>query len=99
MVTTSKDENGKIIAYCEWRQVGPSGFDVQDGPYLYIADLWIHEDYRGLGFLIEIIDKILVLAPSAKACYFTHKKYGDRMSRLWKREGFERRVEVINGIN
>jgi len=99
MITTSKDENGKVIGYCEWRRVGQSGFDVLNGPYIYVADIWIHKDYRGMGFLIKLIDKILVLSPGAVACYFTHKKYGDRMSRLWKREKFERRVEVINGIN
>ena len=97
MIVTSKDESGKVIAYCEWRLVGPSGFDKLEGEYVYIADLWIHQSYRGIGILNEIIDKILLIAPSAKACYFTHKKYGDRMSRLWKREGFERRVAC--GIN
>jgi len=46
MVSVSKDNDGKVIGFLEWRQVGQSGFDKFRGEYLWINDLWIHSDYK-----------------------------------------------------
>lgn len=95
MITTVKDDSDRVVAYAEWRQVGPSGFDVLGGAYIYIAQLWIHDDYKNTGLISEIITQILQAAPEAKHGYFNRKKYGDRMSKVFNRESFENRIKDL----
>ena len=90
MVTKIQDDNGFIIGYCEWRQVGQSGFDKLRGEYIWVNDIWVHEDYESKGFINEMISMILSKAVEAKFCYFKREKYHGRLSKLWKRESFER---------
>ena len=94
MVIKVPDEDGKIIAYCEFRQVAQSGFDKLGGEYIWINDLWVHPDYRNKGLIKQMIDTILYKAPDALYCYFKRSKYNGRM-RLWKRENFERLVKQL----
>jgi len=95
MISTSKDNEGRVIAYVEWRQVGQSGFDKLGGEYVWLQNLWIHEDYRGKKILQYLIADVLDKAPEAKYGYFTREKYGDRMSKSFKRESVERVVNVL----
>lgn len=88
MISTSKDNDGKVLAYIEWRLVGQSGFDKLNGEYVWINDFWIHEDYRNGYLFRDLVNKILFNAPNARWCYFTRQKYGGRKSRLYTRERF-----------
>lgn len=94
MITKIQDEQGKIVGYCEWRQVAKSGIDKFQGEYIWINDLWVHPDYRNKGLINQMIDTILYKAPDALFCYFKRTKYNKRM-RLWKRENFERLVKQM----
>jgi len=94
LITDIKNDNGYVLGYVEWRQVGPSGFDVFKGEYIYLCNLWIHPDHRGKGLLQELIAKILMTAPEAKYAYFEREKYNNRMSKLYKRGSVERVVNV-----
>ena len=95
MITVSKDLDGKVVAYVEWRQVGISGFDKFKGEYVWLQNLWIHPDHRGRGLLQEMIADILSKAPDAQYGYFTREKYGHRMSKLFKRSSVERVANVV----
>lgn len=95
MISVSHDNYGRVIGYVEWRQVGPSGFEVFQGPYIWLQNLWIHQDYRGKTILKELIEDILLKAPDAKYGYFTREKYGHRMSKSFKRESVERVANVF----
>lgn len=90
MITTLKEDDGRIICYAEWRLVGRSGFDVQHGEYVWIQDLWVHRDFERTKRINRIIDEIIRVAPSAKYCYFKRGKYGDRM-KMFSKEQLERR--------
>ena len=79
----------------EWRQVGQSGFDKLQGEYVFLLNLWIHQDYRGKGLLKELIADILMKAPDAKYGYFMREKYNNRMSKPFKRESVERIANVF----
>lgn len=94
MITKLPDEHGRLIAYIEWRQVAKSGIDKLYGEYIWINDLWVHEDYRNKGLIKQMIDTILYKAPDAQFGYFTRSKYNKRM-RLWKRLSFERLVKQM----
>jgi len=95
LISSIKDEEGKVIAYVCWKQVGKSGFEKFQGEYVYLEDLWIHDAYRGKGLLQRLIADVLEKAPEAQYGYFTREKYGHRMSKLFKRSSVERIANVF----
>jgi hypothetical protein len=97
MVVTLKDLEGKIIAYCEYKIVGPSGYEIDNGEYIWVNDLWIYEDYRGKNTFNRIIDEILRKVPQAKYGYFKRGKYGGRM-KIFKRSQWERRRNAYDDV-
>lgn len=100
MISVSKDIDGKVIGFIEWRQVGQSGFDKFQGEYVWIQEIWVHKDHRGTHVFYDLIDKVMTLATNANYAYFTHAKYNDRMSRLYTREQFEKLMrKVLHGVN
>lgn len=90
MVTTLKNEDGYVIALCEWRLVGASGYEVPNGEYIWINDMWVHEDYRHIHKVNRIIDEIMCLVPEAKYAYFQRKNKNERL-RIFTRAQWERR--------
>jgi hypothetical protein len=101
MLSSYKDENGKIIGFIEWWQTGQSGIQKFRGEYVWINEMWIHEDYRdGKAIMNTLIRDVLRKAPDAKFGYFQRKKYNDRVSRLHTREEFEHLLEkgVLNVV-
>lgn len=96
MITISKDEEGKVVAFIEWAQVGMSGIPRPGGYYLWINEFWIHEKHRGKECFRDLVAQILSVAPDARYCYFTRAKYGHRMSKLYKRKKFEQLIEKEN---
>ena len=90
MITSLKDEGGRIIAYCEWRLLGPSGLEVPSGEYIWINDCWVHKEYRMTNRINLIIDKIMALVPTARYGYFQRKAKNDKV-RIFTREQFQRR--------
>lgn len=97
MITSLKDDSGRIIAFCEWRLVGQSGYDKEEGEYVWINDCWVHEDYRRTNKFNRIIDEILRAAPTAKWGYFVRGKYGFR-KKIFSREQFERRRNAYDAL-
>ena len=90
MITNLKDDAGKIIAYCEWRLVGPSGYEAPNADHIWVNAIWVHDDYRHLNKIGMIIDEIMANTPQAMFGYFSRGKYGDRM-KMFTREQWERR--------
>ena len=87
MISVSKDSNDRVIAFMESRVVGQSGIDVMGGEYLYIADLWIHDDYANdWSVFRELMNQTLRKAMSVKQVYFQRKKYGGRLSKNYSKE-------------
>ena len=94
MIVVSKDNEDRVIAYMEARVVGQSGFDVLNGEYLYIADLWIHKDYKNdWSVFRELMNATLFKAISIRWVYFNRTKYHNRMSKNYSRE------RIINMLN
>ena len=97
MITTLKDELGKVIAFCEWRLVSKSGFDKIDGEYVWVNDTWIHPDYS-FKRLNRLIDEVMSkVPPSAKYAYFLRGKYKDRM-KMFSRKYWEKRRQAYAPI-
>jgi hypothetical protein len=97
LITSLKDEHGKIVAYCEWRLVGPSGYEIENGEYVWVNDIWVHGEFRHAGKLNRIIDEIMRDTPQAKYCYFTRGKYGERM-KMFTRAQWERRRKAYEQV-
>lgn len=79
MITSLKDNAGRIIAYCEWRLVGPSGAEVPSGEYVWVNDCWVHKDFRMTNRINRIIDEIIRKVPHVKYCYFKRGKRNERI--------------------
>lgn len=97
MITNLKDSDGKIIAYCEWRLVGQSGYEIPNGEYIWVNDMWVHPNYRNKNKLGRIVDEIMRIVPQAQYCYFQRKDVDDKIH-IWSRTQWERRrksYEVI----
>ena len=97
MVTTLKDEEGRVIALAEWRLVGKSGFDKVAGEYVWVNDLWVHKEFEKMNRINRIIDEIMRLVPEAKYCYFKRGKYHDRL-KMFTREQWERRRQAYDSL-
>jgi hypothetical protein len=55
MVLAKKDTEGRIIAFAEIRMVDKAGVDDQRGEYVWINNVWVHEDYRTRGKFNSIL--------------------------------------------
>ena len=91
MLTKYHDDNGRIIAYCEWLRVGKSGYTDDMGEYIWVQDMWVHEAYRFQHKVADIIDAVMTKVPEAKYCYFNRDKNGKSCLRIFTREQMERR--------
>lgn len=89
MICTVKDNDSKVIAYMEWQRVGPSGYPVEDGDYVWLTSLWVHPKESGRKMIKLLATDILEQTPGAKWAYFTREKHGDRMSRRFTRKYIE----------
>lgn len=97
MVTDLKDSEGRIIAFCEWRIVGPSGYEVPNGEYIWVNDCWVHEKYRFKNKVGRIVDEILRMVPQAQYCYFQRKDVSDKLH-IYSRRHWERRRKAYEVI-
>ena len=91
MITTLKDYDGKVIAHVEWRVVGQSGYDMENGEYVWISDLWVHEAFNHQSKINELLDEAMKQVPdSVKYGYFQRLVHNDK-KRIHSRAVFERR--------
>lgn len=92
MIISIKDNEEKIIAYIEFWQVAESGFPKAHGEYMWVQEMWIHNDYRGKGLLKKLATKALSQHPDIKYGYWYHEKYNNRLSKLMSRERFMKSI-------
>ena len=87
MVNVVSDENDKVIAYMEWRQVCRSGFDKLGGEYIWINDLWIHRSHKNdFDMYRKLMRQVFFHTKDAKWLYFNRRKYDGRLSKLYTKE-------------
>lgn len=55
MLFNLKEIDGLIYSYMEWNVVDALGKTADDGKYLFIRDLWIHEDYKDRESIAQFI--------------------------------------------
>ena len=82
MITTEKDSEGRIIAYCEYQIVNKEGLQDEYGEYTFINDIWLHHTYRPKIFrrlMHKMVNNELTKYPLVKWIYFKRDKHGGRM--------------------
>lgn len=97
MITHFKNEEGFIIAYCEWRLVGPSGYETPNAEFIWVNDCWVHPSLRMMEVINQIIDEIMNICPQATAGYFQRKDVSDKV-KIYKRNNFERRRKTYDSL-
>lgn len=88
MITKVLDEEGKIVAYLEYWQVGRSGIQKPYGEYMWVQDAWVHEDHRDKGYLRDMVEQALLKHPEIAYGYWRRRKYSSRVSKLMTRERY-----------
>lgn len=91
MVYTEKTKQGFIYAYAEWWIVNKDGQIDRNGEYVFINDLWIHEDYRYKGVMRRFIHKGAKEYPQLKYLYYRRGKYSDRLT-LYSRKQLKEEI-------
>lgn len=88
MIDKIIDDDGKIIAYCEWTICDKDGVIKKEGEFLYVFDLWCYKRNGSIPKLIKIIyNKI----PDIKYVYWRNSKR-DRFA-LYLKEQFKHKGE------
>lgn len=101
MVSTLKNDDGYIYAFAEWRTTNDQGVAKDNGEYLYIDYMWIHDDYRQeFRILNKLINKIDVHenTKSVKYVYWETEKFGNRLSPTYIRSRLSRMGEKDENI-
>lgn len=87
MIEIVKDKSGRVISYLEWSLRNNFGLEDAEGKYVWISNIWTHEDYKDdKEILKKYIRRVIKRAPTAKGLYFTRKKYKGRQrlyTKLW----------------
>ena len=97
MITSLKDLTGRIIAYAEWRLVGPSGYESEIGEFVWLNDIWVHEEFRNTFKVNRIIDEIMRRVPQAQYCYFQRKDVNGKVH-MYSKRSWERRRNAYEKI-
>jgi len=87
MVSTLKNLQGYIYGFAEWYVLNDKGHFQEDGDYIYIHEIWIHENKRRSKALKHLIHKIDTHECSHRArhVYWNNEKH-DRLTKSFKRE-------------
>jgi len=98
MITTIKDEQGKIFGYAEWLIVDDDGNTDTDGRNMCVMDMWIHKDYRNAGFFQELIARMFEesLEYSYEYVFYEREKYSGRPRNLTFISRFLRHTRLKN---
>ncbi len=98
MIVTLKDRTGYVYGYAEFEVVDAFGQFKEEGEFLYIQEIWVHDHYRrsqAMKELITMMDK----DPFTKNCdwvYWNRTKYNDRQSNTYRRDRLSK-MGVENG--
>lgn len=81
------DDN--IVGYCLWRHE-------QDDQDIYIRHFWLHENYRGQNYSVQMLDTL------TEHCGWGDRRLrlqifagNDRMERYWSIQGFKHRSMIL----
>ena len=58
MTSVIKNEAGFVVAYCEWEIVNADGQFENNGKYIYIQNIWIHDKHRKTSLLRDLAEQI-----------------------------------------
>lgn len=93
MVDTLKDKSGRVVAYIEWSLRNKFGLEERDGKYVYVHNIWVHDDYRKKNLIRRFINILEPKVPSFRLVYWKRSKYNGRLS-MWD----EKHILKLKGV-
>ena len=89
MVHTLHTKEDFIYAYVVFKTVDEHGKAKNEGLYIYVEDMWIHDSFRRSEVFKELVKYIDNHPQTANAVgvYWRREKY-NRFSKIYKREAF-----------
>lgn len=96
MLEVIRNDNGDMIAVCEWLLLNNQGQLDDTADTMFIGEMEINKQYRGQGILKQVIRNLLIKCPQASKCLFFRKgKYPDRNYSLYTRDKW---IKLVGGI-
>jgi hypothetical protein len=93
MIECIKDDEGNIIAVCEWLVFNKEAVLDYEGTIVYVAELEISVKHRGNGVIKKFIGLIAKKCPTVKDVVFLREyKYPGRKPKTYKKERLLRRM-------
>ena len=79
MIETIKDSDNKVVAFIEWTLVDKDGKICNDGVYVFVNELWVHESLRNGNVIRNFIQLIASKTPQCEYGYWERRKYNCRL--------------------
>ena len=90
------NSDGLIYSYFEWDVVDEQGKSDNNGKYMHVRDIWVHNSFYGDKILLKFIYMLNKekINKSVRYIYWTIRN-STRISRTYKRETALRRLECL----
>lgn len=100
MIEVLKNSTGYIYAYIEWETVDYFGNSADSSKYIFVQNIWIHEDWERTGAIRELIKDVAKskFSRNAEWIYWRRSKYNNRVSKLYHRSQFLKEKENVKAI-
>jgi len=77
MIEQIRDSDDRVVSYMERMQTNEKGYGDDNGKYVFIRDVWVHDDYRYARFMERMFSHVYKETPDADWVYWErHKKNG-----------------------
>ena len=98
MIDTIKDDEGRVIAYCEWSVTDKNGILDDKGEYVFVRNFWIWKSNPlKLSVIRHFVDTISKKISWAKYVYWRRTKYNKRVKVFTREEINGYRTIPISG--
>ena len=92
LIEVRRNKDGLIYSYIEFNLVNRKGYKDPDGRYIFIDDLYIHNDFLNNGSIRHYIKIITDKFPQVEYGYFVRDKYNKRV-RIYTRNKWRKVIK------
>ena len=86
MLTKRKDKDGKIIGYIEWVRLTKKNIPDNNGQFVYIRYMWVHEDSRHTGLGDDMFIEMCEETKNSPYVYWQKHKCKDKVETFTKKQ-------------
>ena len=95
MLLTHKNSDGFIYSFFEWDVVDKEGKFKNDGDYMYVREIWVHEKYDGQQEIKQFISELHELVENKFIKWIYWLRDGKKIKRSHSRKLCLRRAGIM----